>query len=459
MSRWYYWASAFFLLQALEAFTIVDRLIYGEWEAKPGDKITQGLNLLLIVTSLVLLRRGFRRTGRIDTGGVLALTAALFLLLSRLWSIDPETTMRRGLIYLFVVIGAIGVSRNLEADEFMDVLALTCGISAIASILLLAVFPRHALTPEMGDFRGIFSHKNVLGQAMVVGALATLHRMRVGGRERLRNAVMLTLFTIVALASQSATSFLTIFAFCGVNIIITLLRKGAVGCFITIGAVVLAAPMVIVAAAFQDSLLKLMGKDPSLTGRTDLWAYVLTDIAEKPFSGWGYSAFWSPNNPAAVEISQVLKWYVPQAHNGLLEMLLNVGLVGTAFFIFLWTRNIWLALRCLCTPQKGLAISSLLSFGGIFLIGISETVLIEPLQVFTSLFFITGLMCERAVHAARRRSHPAALPFFMTTLSAFLARRRLRKERMARHNISLIMSAVERSTLPSDRRSGRSSSL
>jgi exopolysaccharide production protein ExoQ len=458
MSRWYYWASAFFLLQAMEAFTIVDRIIYGEWEAKPGDKITQGLNLLLIATSVVLISRGFRRTGRIDTGAVLALTAVTFLLLSDLWSIDPETTMRRSVVYLFVVIGAIGVSWNLDGDEFMDVLALTCGISAIASLLLLAVFPSQALAPESGDFRGIFSHKNVLGQAMAVGALASLHRLRVGGRKRLRNVVMLTLFTIVALASRSATSFMTIFAFCGANSFIALFRRGPAARIMAIGTVLLIVPVVVVAAAFPELLFELIGKDPTLTGRTELWAYVLTDIAEKPWLGWGYSAFWSHSNPAAVEISEVLKWYVPQAHNGILEMLLNVGLIGTALFVFLWARNVYLALRCLRTPQKDLAISSLLTCGGIFLIGISETVLIEPLQVFTSLFFITGSMCEQAVHAAGRRRYPAAVPLFVTRLSALLARRRIRRERMANHrddlNIPFISSVVERSTLSPDRSAG-----
>ena len=410
MFRWYRLASTFFLLLAMEAFSVFDRVIYGEWEGKSGDRITEGLNLLLIFTSLVLLSRGFRRTRWIGTGGILGLAAAGLLLLSALWSIDPQTTMRRGVLYLFVVVGAIGVSSNMDGDEFIGVLGLACGISAVASILLPAISSGDALMGD-SDFRGIFSHKNVLGQVMAVGALASLHGIRVGGRKRLRNVVMLALFTIVALAAQSATSFMTIFAFCGAEVIITLFRKGAAARVMAIGAVALMVPVVVVATAFPDSLLELIGRDPTLTGRTDLWAYVLTDIAQKPLLGWGYAAFWSPNDPAALEISNVLKWYVPQAHNGVLEMLLNIGLVGTAFFIFLWARNVWLALRCLRTPQKGLAISSLLSFGGILLVGISETVLTNPLQVFTPLFFITGLMCERAVQAARPRRYLAASPY------------------------------------------------
>jgi len=408
MLRWYYLASAFYLLQAMEAFNIVDRLVYGEWSGKTGDKVTQTLNLLLIVTSLALFRWGFRRTRRIGAGSVLILAAVGFLLLSTLWSIDPQTTMRRGNLYLFAAVGAIGVAGALDVDEFMDVLGLTCAISAAASLLLLAISPSNALLGGV-DFRGIFSHKNVLGQAMAAGALASLHGIRVGGRKRPRNAVMLILFTVVALLSKSATSFMTIFAFCGVDGIIALHRKGGGARIMAIGATVILTPAVAFATLFPDSLLEMIGKDPTLTGRTYLWAYVLIEIAQTPLLGYGYSVFWSPNNAAAAEISTILGWTVAHAHNGLLEMLLNVGIVGTALFIFLWARNVRLALQCLRTPEKALAISSLFACGGIFLLGISEAVLMEPFQILTHVLFITGLMCERAVREARRRRYPTAL--------------------------------------------------
>ena len=119
-------------------------------------------------------------------------------------------------------------------------------------------------------------------------------------------------------------------------------------------------------------------------------------------------AFWSVNNPAAIAIGELLHWFSPQAHNGLLEMLLNVGLVGTFFFIFLWARTVWLSLRCIQTSEKALAISCLFSCAGIILVGISETVLLVPFEASTSVFFITGLLCERTMRAARLPRYPTA---------------------------------------------------
>jgi exopolysaccharide production protein ExoQ len=392
--RWYYLASAFFLLLAMGAFGFVDRLVYGEWAAKPGSKITLGLNLLMIATGLLLFWRASRR-GSILAGGTLAFALTAFLLFSALWSIDPQTTIRRGVLYVFFVIGVIGVASNLDGDEFMDLLGVTCLLAAAASIVLLVISPSNAM--PVSELRGIFANKNTLGPVMAAGALASLHGIRIGGRRRLPNIFKLIVFIVMAFASKSATSLLMIFAFCTADRVVALFRRAPILGMLSI--IFLVSTAVIVALSW-DSLLETIGKDPTLTGRTDLWTYLIPYVSERPMLGWGFFAFWSPVNPAADEISSLMKFTITEAHNGLLEMLLEVGIVGTIFFVFLWARNVVLALRCLRTPAKDIAVSSLLCCGGIVLMGISEHVLVDHSQVLVSVFFITGLMCERTVRRA-----------------------------------------------------------
>ena len=125
----------------------------------------------------------------------------------------------------------------------------------------------------------------------------------------------------------------------------------------------------------------------------------------KPWLGWGYFGFWQLTNPAALEISDAVHWVVPNAHNGLLEFLLDVGVLGTALFAFILIRTIVLAVRCLRTPERALAISTISCCAGILLVGVSETVLLASNQSSTSVMFITGLMCERAAQAAKRRRY------------------------------------------------------
>jgi exopolysaccharide production protein ExoQ len=408
--RWYYWVSGIFVLQATNALDYCDRLVYPDRWSTSGDWITQSFNVLLIATSLALFTRGVRKTRGIGLGGVLALMACSLLLLSALWSRDPTTTIRRGVVYLFVVVGAIGVAGNMDGDEFMDLLGTTCLLSAIASLVLLAVSPGSALMPDGSrDLRGIFSHKNFLGEVMAAGTLAGLHKMRAGHRNRARGILILIVFGGVALLAKSATSLLAIFAFYCVDGIITLCRKGGPSLLLGLFSIILLVPIAAIVAYDPDPLLEMIGKDPTLTGRTELWGYVINDIQMKPLLGWGYYAFWSLDNPAAMEISDKVQWFVPEAHNGLLEMLLNAGVVGTAFFVFLLFRNISLGLRCLRTHQTALAISTLLACGGIVLVGVSESILMEPLEISTTIFFATGMLCESAIRAAKPRRYPIAL--------------------------------------------------
>jgi O-antigen ligase len=216
---------------------------------------------------------------------------------------------------------------------------------------------------------------------------------------------MLFVFAGMAFASKSTTSLMTVFAFCGVDGIITLCRRGGAARILGVVLATALVPILVVGAADPDLVLDLIGKDPTLTGRTEIWGYVMNDISLKPLLGWGYFAFWIASNPAAVEIGNAVHWVVPEAHNGLLEMLLNVGMVGTAIFAFLLVRNVVLAFRCLRTSAIDLAISTILCCGGILLVGISETVLLAPTQSSTPVFFITGLMCEQALWAAKRRRY------------------------------------------------------
>jgi exopolysaccharide production protein ExoQ len=404
VSRWYYWVCGFFLLDTMQAFGFMSRMVYGSWVAKPGDLITQTLNLLMFAASLTLFGDSYRRrVSGLATGSGLVFLAAGLLCLSALWSLSPATTLREGVVYLFVVIGVIGVARTLDAEEYMHLLSWCCFLSAAVSLFLLIASPHNAL---MGpDFIGVFSHKNFLGQVMATGALATLHGIRVARGRHLGKLCMLFVFVGMAFASKSTTALLATLLFCGISGIDSLWRRGGAARVTGLVLALFFVPAIIVTVAAPDTFLELIGKDPTLTGRTEIWAYVIQDIRMKPWLGWGYFGFWSMSNPAVVEMSDAVHYVVPEAHNGLLEILLNVGVLGTALFAFILIRTIVLAVRCFRTPDRALAVSTISCCLGILLQGVSETVLMQATQPFTPLMFITGLMCERALWAAKRQRY------------------------------------------------------
>jgi O-antigen ligase len=148
-------------------------------------------------------------------------------------------------------------------------------------------------------------------------------------------------------------------------------------------------------SANDDLIWQFLGKDPTLTGRTELWSYVIDNISEKPLFGWGFAAFWVPGNPAALQIAEAVNWTIANAHNGLLELLLDVGVVGTSLFVLLWIRNFIMAVRCMSGPARQFGLTTVLLLITILLIGISEEVLLAAQHIWTGLFFMTGFICEK----------------------------------------------------------------
>ena len=119
--------------------------------------------MLGIFTSLFLFWWAASHKKIVRFNLILPLVAASLPLISLLWSVAPEVTFTQGLIYFFVVLGAIGLVEASDGDDLIDLVVLICCLSAVASIVQFLIFP------EPDDFRGIFSQKNVLGQVMVGG--------------------------------------------------------------------------------------------------------------------------------------------------------------------------------------------------------------------------------------------------------------------------------------------------
>ena len=373
------------------------------WE-NLGTNLLNSLNISQIIINVILFLTGTTRWPGLSRGAFISLYLAIYLMCSAGWSIDPGATIRAGIPYFFFILGLIGVAKKLDGDDFMRLLASVCFLSAVVCLIFLFMAPDYAIG-ETGDFHGIFSQKNLLGQAMAVGALACLHGLRVGTRSRLSGIAMFLVITFTAFKSKSATSYLVILIFLLIAVLSPLMRRREVARTVSLIALTLLLVIVPIVAENPNSLFELFGKDATLTGRTDVWGYVIPYIYQRPWLGWGYAAFWSTGNPVTLEIANALHWYVPEAHNGLLEILLSSGLVGAVWFIYLWVRTFRLSLRSM-RYDSAMATTCFSCCVGVLVEGVSEHVLVY-LTGFAGAFFITGFYCEQAVSRTRRR-HPVA---------------------------------------------------
>jgi len=72
-------------------------------------------------------------------------------------------------------------------------------------------------------------------------------------------------------------------------------------------------------------LLTDLGRDSTLTGRTELWSIVL-GITGNPWVGTGFESYWL--GPRLERIWSLIWWGPNEAHNGYIEVYLNLGLIG-----------------------------------------------------------------------------------------------------------------------------------
>ena len=402
-------AVAYLLLMSMGGISFLDRAIYGEWFGKTGDSLTAAMNLVSMAASLFLFVAGLRKNGSPRFKQLLPFAAIGFFFLSAVWSFEPVETVKRATNYFVMVIGAMGIAQTLHANRFMKVVVWVCSFAAFASLALLAASPGLA-TQDLGGIclRGVFGHKNMMAQAMAAGILASLYCIRTEAAARTRYVLLTGVFMVFAVAARSSTALLVIGSYLLLLTIMALYFKGGTTRFLSFCVLALAGVAAIVLVFDPDVLFEVLGKDPTLTGRTDLWPFVIAYIGEKPLLGWGYAGFWTPANLAVQEITKAIGWDAPEAHNGPLEFLIQLGFAGTALFAWLIIRNGMLAVRCLALDEREFGISSLLFIAGLMVMAVSEAILLSPGEVQTLLFFTMGFICERAVDTAlaRRRAAP-----------------------------------------------------
>jgi len=80
-------------------------------------------------------------------------------------------------------------------------------------------------------------------------------------------------------------------------------------------------------------MVAALGKDPTLTGRTEIWGLVL-GLHTNPWVGTGFESFWL--GPRLEKMWTALPNFpINEAHNGYLEVYLNLGWAGICFIALL----------------------------------------------------------------------------------------------------------------------------
>ncbi|HYH20774.1 MAG TPA: O-antigen ligase family protein [Azospirillum sp.] len=310
--------------------TLLPALITGDRGA--ADQDSPGVMLIFVGLYVVIIGLICARPqlmAQIPTVSPLMTLLTLAVFASAAWSIFPDVTMRRAVALLFTT--AFGVYMGLRYS-FVDNLKLLVTGTAITMLLSYAsivAMPDIGLDSEqhVGAWKGIFWQKNVTGRIMVTLITCLLWLEWLGEGRRWVNRGLLALAFLLLVMCRSGTSLITAIVVVGVllsanlartNIRVFMLTMAALG--LGTLAAIFAGPMIF------EGVLALLGRDAGLTGRDLIWEHVLAMLNDHVLLGFGFGAFWY--GPYAPGSYFVMNWGINSAHNGWLELMLDLGVLG-----------------------------------------------------------------------------------------------------------------------------------
>ena len=229
-----------------------------------------------------------------------------------------------------------------------EILAVCYAILALLALLMGAFVPSigRMATIFPGAWRGLWPEKNELGGYMAIGFIVFAAAAAMEPRRRgLWSAFAVLALGLVSLVDvQDLPGFAPTRRF-GVRICGPGPKGSIMGVISSFGAVV--AIFAILAFIFfaSDVFFAALGKDATLTGRTNIWAGVLHEIHQRPWLGYGYGAVWDDKTGwgPVYWITKIAGFRAAHAHNNWLEQWLGLGLLGLCAWSVYFAQTLILA--------------------------------------------------------------------------------------------------------------------
>lgn len=153
--------------------------------------------------------------------------------------------------------------------------------------------------------------------------------------------IMVLLFSLFILAGSSSSRSSTSVGVFMLGVMITFGLNGVKHNIKTIRSFLVVTFLIILFANLMTNLVVrkslfevvvgAFGRDVTLTGRTPLWDVLLKLGARKPLHGAGYSGFWISSD--SMPLRYMFDWIPDTAHNGYIDLYVNIGLIGLVFLI------------------------------------------------------------------------------------------------------------------------------
>lgn len=349
--EWSYWL-------LLAAFVVVLFIGTGAWfyphntegsaHIFPGGRLLSNAMLLIMAACIVMFYRH-----ALFFAKEYALITLLLLIhyISITLSIVPKESflMCIRLTLFFGFYGVVAVV--LERRHIWMVLLWVLGGLMVLSFLYAIALPRYGVMGghHSGAWRGLLSHKNQFGYlcsySFLLLGLALLQPYKIYLRAALLFLLMITLFMLVKSHSSGAlvNAALGLMLSCVVVYDSRLdPRLKAAMLFIVVLCIFTIIP---IWDEFFAAALHMLGRDPSLTNRADIWELYFAEIGRSPWLGLGANAYQFDTAMHKRIMDGLGTGGAISPHNGYLVIALQIGLLGLAVYLLIALRILYAGIK------------------------------------------------------------------------------------------------------------------
>jgi exopolysaccharide production protein ExoQ len=314
------------------------------------------LTALLVMAAVVFLRRKFDWAD-IARKSPFVLLVIGFMLISVAWSGIPFVSLKRWSRELIAVAMALVVLT--EKDPHAATICVFRRVMVILiplSLVLIKYFPQYGV--EFGRWSGermwigATLQKNGLGRLSMLSAFLyvwSFARKIMGDSAPERKTYVFADISVFLISlyllkstpgSYSATGIVSFVVGVGIFFLLLGLQRARIRlgryvfAFVVVALVSFAIYTVLAGGKTVGSATSALGRNTTLTGRTDVWASLVPVFKSKPILGRGFGSFWTTKTRILFDI--------PDAHSGYLDVLLETGIIGmlllTAFLVHFSVR-------------------------------------------------------------------------------------------------------------------------
>lgn len=311
-------------------------------EGSPLDRLVL---TVLLMAGLVILMCRMRRVVKVLSLNWPLLAFFGYCALSTLWSATPELAMKRWVKAIGDVVMVLVILTDRNRTEAVKRIITRVGFILMPlSVLLIEFYPSvgrsYSLVDGVVTNTGVATNKNMLGVICLVVGLGCFWLFMKALREkrrRVRNLLALgtTLATVLWLFVVADSITPLVCFLLGATLIVMVNLPGThrpSNIHLVVGGMVSVTALVFVFPEIFTSIIHLFGRNTTLTGRTDLWK-VLVAMDTHPWLGTGFESFWLGER--LNHIWSIFPWQPNEAHNGYLEVYLNLGWAGVGLLALL----------------------------------------------------------------------------------------------------------------------------